>query len=437
MGAQDGARDLTLSRVVGRPPLLQPGWIVFALFTLNPLWWVLGFGGFVWSVGFIPLWWWIAQRRDIRWPPMVGIFVLYMVWCLLTIIRLDRFTRVLSFGFRYTAYLTALGLAVYVYNERRVTRARFVRWISWFWVAAIVGGYVALVVPNAVIKPTLASVVLPQSITSNDFVANLVNPGFAQVQNLFGIAVPRPKTLFPFTNEWGGNVGLLTPFFVASFLYSPLRRERQFGALMLVVALPPMIISVNRGLWISVALTFVLVAFRSFKQGSTFALKMLMGAIVCIGFLIIATPLGGVVGGRLGDSDASTREGIYGEAWQGALESPLLGWGGPRPSENPFSPSIGTHGHFWLVMFAHGFVGLALYMAWVAVTISKSLSRRDPTSMMLACVIIVGGVQMFFYNLLPISIPIILVAIGLYSRTDDDVVRPPVRQLVRSGASRD
>ena len=56
--------------------------------------------------------------------------------------------------------------------------------------------------------------------------------------------------------------------------------------------------------------------------------------------------------------------------------------------------------------------------------------------MMLACVIIVGGVQMFFYNLLPISIPIILVAIGLISRTDDDVVVPPVRQLARSGASR-
>ena len=222
-----------------------------------------------------------------------------MLWCLVTVIRLDRFTRVLSFGFRYTAYLTALGLAIYVYNERRVTRAKFVRWISWFWVAAIIGGYLAFVMPNTVIKPTLASILLPESITSNDFVGNLVRPGFAQVQNLFGVPVPRPKTLFPFTNEWGGNVGLLTPFFVASFLYSPLRRERRFGTIMLIVALPPMIISVNRGLWISVALIFVLVAFRSFKQGNTFALKMLMGAILLIGFLVIATPLGEVVGGRL------------------------------------------------------------------------------------------------------------------------------------------
>jgi hypothetical protein len=37
---------------------------------------------------------------------------------------------------------------------------------------------------------------------------------------------------------------------------------------------------------------------------------------------------------------------------------------------------------------------------------------------MLACVIAVGGVQMFFYNLLPTSLPIILIAIGLISRGD-------------------
>jgi O-antigen ligase len=414
-----------MSRRAGKPPLLPPGWIVFALFGLNPIWWLLGFGGFVWSIAFVPLGFWALRHHGLRRPPMVGMFILYMLWVLVTMVQLDRFTRVLSFSFRYGAYLSALLLAVYVYNERRVTRERFVRWVSYFWIAAILGGYLSFVLPNSRLDPTLASVLLPESIVSNDFVGNLVKPGFAQVQNLFGIDVPRPSTLFPFSNEWGGNVGLLTPFFVASFLFSSVRRERQFGAIMLLVALPPMIISVNRGLWISVALIFVVIAFRNFFQGRTFALKMLVGGIVILGFLIIATPLGDVVAGRLGDSDVSTREGIYSEAWQGLLDSPLLGWGGPRPSENIFSPSIGTHGHFFLVMFAHGFVGLILYTVWVGMTIVQSLSPRDPLSMMLASVIIVGGVQMFFYNLLPFSIPIILIAIGLISRTDEPI-RPAV-----------
>jgi hypothetical protein len=86
-------------------------------------------------------------------------------------------------------------------------------------------------------------------------------------------------------------------------------------------------------------------------------------------------------------------------------------------------------------MFAHGFVGLALYVSWVVMTITRSLSRRDPLSMMLACVIIVGGVQMFFYNLLPTSIPIILAAIGLISRNDQVPPRVPGRGLARVGAS--
>ncbi|MCU1361371.1 MAG: hypothetical protein JWN99_2660, partial [Ilumatobacteraceae bacterium] len=420
MGAQDGPRHLSTVRAIGRPPLLRPGWIVFAVFTLNPVWWLLGFGDFVWPMAAIPLCIWLLLRREIRIPPMVGMFLAFMAWALVTIVRLDRPTRFLSFGFRYFSYITAVGLALYVFNERRVTRTKFIRWISWYWVAAIIGGYVSFIIPNAHVHPTLASVLLPGSITSNDFVGDLVKPGFAQVQNLFGIALPRPKTLFSFTNEWGGNVGLLTPFFVASFLYSTKYKERRFGAIMLVVALPPVIISVNRGLWISVTLIFVIVAYRNFRQGRTFALKLLVIAIALIGLLILVTPLREVVGGRLSDSDASTRAGIYEEAWAGAKASPLMGYGGPRPSANPYSPSIGTHGHFFLVMFSHGFVGLGLYVGWVIQTMISSLRRRDPVSIMLACVIIVGGVQMFFYNLLPTSLPIILTAIGLIAREPDD-----------------
>ena len=92
--------------------------------------------------------------------------------------------------------------------------------------------------------------------------------------------------------------------------------------------------------------------------------------------------------------------------------------GGPRPSANPFSPAIGTHGHLWFAMFSHGLVGLGLYVAWVLASMSRALRPRDPVSMMLACVVIVGGVQMFFYKLVPVSLPIILVAIGLMFRTD-------------------
>ena len=85
-------------------------------------------------------------------------------------------------------------------------------------------------------------------------------------------------------------------------------------------------------------------------------------------------------------------------------------------------------------MFSHGFVGLGLYLTWVLSTIRTAIKPRDQVSLLLACVVIVGGAQMFFYNLLPISIPIVMTAFGLLCRPadDDPVLRP---QLVPLAAS--
>jgi polysaccharide biosynthesis protein PslJ len=360
------------------------------------------------------------------WPPTTPLFVLFILWALVTVFRVDRFTRLLSFGFRYASYLTALGLAVYVYNERRVTRAKFVRWVSWFWVAAIIGGYVGLILPNGRINTTLASLILPQNISKNDFVGNLVRPGFAQVQDLFGLPIPRPKTLFSFTNEWGGNVGLLTPFFVASFLFSAHRRERKFGIIMMIIAIPPMVVSVNRGLWMSLIILGSLLAGRDFLQGRTKPLKYLTGVVMLVTVLLAVTPLGTIIGGRLSESDSSTRSEIYGEAYHGALESPIFGYGGTRPSKNPFSPSIGTHGQVWLVMFSHGFVGLSFYVLWAVGIVWRCWQRRDRVSMLLTTVTVMGLLQMFVYNLLPTSLPIIMVAVGLIVRGPDASEAPTI-----------
>jgi polysaccharide biosynthesis protein PslJ len=394
--------------------------MVVVLFPLNPLWWVLGLGDFAWCVMAVPLWLWILHRRRLDVPASVGLFTVYVAWTLVTAIRLDRFTRVLAFGFRTAAYLTAIGLAIYVHNERLVTRERFVRWVSWFWVAAIAGGYLGLVLPHGRIGTTFASVLLPSSITSNDFVGNLVRPGFAQVQDLGGLAgLARPKTLFSFTNEWGGNVALLTPFFVATYVLSSDPRRRRFGRVALAFAMVPMIASANRGLWLSLAVLLTYLAVRTFFHGSTAVLRALVTIVLGLGVLMAATPLGTVVFDRVTESSADTRVGIYQEAIDGAKASPVLGWGGPRPSENPFSPSIGTHGHLWFVMFSHGFVGLALYGTWLVASLAVVLRPKDPLSIVIAAVPVIGALQIGFYNLLPTSLPIILLAIGLVTRGDD------------------
>lgn len=409
-------------RAIGRPPLLRPGWIVYALFVLNPVFWLMGLGGFIWSMAALPLVGWALLRKNLERPPTVAIFAVYVIWATFTVVRLDRFTRVLTFGYRYAVYVTALSLAYYVYNERRVSRKTFIDWVAMFWVWAIIGGYLGLLFPRVRLRFTLVSLLLPQSISNDEYVGSLVRPRFAQIQNIFGVPIPRPTTLFAFTNDWGGTVGLLTPFFLAATLYSTNPRRHRAGVIGLLLAVPPIILSVNRGLWLSVATIFIVIAVRSFVAGRTAPLKLLAGGILVIAALLMATPIGGIVAGRLSESDAGARAGIYAEAWAGAKQSPILGWGGPRPSENPFSPSVGTHGHLWYAMFAHGFVGLGLYIAWLGWAMFQITRRNDPVSIALASVLFVGAFQMLFYNAFPSPLPIILVAIGLLYRNDDPYV---------------
>jgi hypothetical protein len=414
-----GTARLRSGRAVGRTALLPPGWIVFALFVLNPVFWLMGLAAFMWPMALLPLACWLLVRKDLVRPPAVAIYTVYVLWAGASIIMIDRFTRIMTFGFRYGVYLTALCLAWYVYNERRVRRTTFINWIAMYWVWAIIGGYLGLLFPHVRINVTPANLLLPRSIAGDEFIASLVRPRFAQVQNLFGVPIPRPSTLFAFTNEWGGNVGLLTPFFVAATLYSLDPVKRRLGVIGLAVGVPPMILSVNRGLWLSAGAIFTIVAVRSFLNGRTAPLKMLAGAIVVVAGLIAFTPIGSLVAGRLSESDAGSREGIYHEAWQGALNSPIFGWGGPRPSVNPFSPSVGTHGHIWYAMFSHGFVGLALYAAFLVWAMYRASQRRDPVSIMLASVVYVAALQALFYNMFPSPLPIILCAVGLLFRDDD------------------
>lgn len=404
---------------VSRPPLLPPGWIVFVLFVLYPVFWLLGVAEFIWALAALPLAVWTLTYRHLVRPPAVLLFAIYVAWAAFTVLRIDTLMRLLLFGMRYGVYLTSLGLAYYVYNERRVTRTKFINWIALLWVWAVIGGYLGLLFPRVRLNTTLASVLLPRSISNNEFVGVLVRPRFAQVQTYFGVEIPRPSALFAYTNEWGGNVGLLTPFFVAATLYSPTPWRRRAGVVGLLVSLPPVILSVNRGLWISVGTVLVVVAVRSLVAGRTAPLKLLAGAIVAIVVVMFFTPLGSIVSGRLEEPDAGARSRIYQEAWEGAKRSPVLGWGGPRPSRDPFAPAVGTHGHIWYSMFAHGLVGAALYVAWIGWAAIRVSVRRDVVSIMLASVVFVGAAQMLFYNMFSGSLPIILAAIGLVFRSDD------------------
>lgn len=421
-----GTLPMIASKMATRPPLLRPdvlppGWIVFALYPLYPVLWVLGFSGFAYAIALIPATMWILARPRRTLPPATGLFALYVLWAGASIVRLDRFSRVVVFGLRYAGYLCALALAYYVFYERRVSKSTLIDWVALLWVWAIAGGYLGLLMPDGGFQQTLASTVLPPSLIDNDWIQSMVRPRFAVADALDGAPLPRPAALFTHTNSWAAAVGLLTPFLLASTVCSTNHRRRVVGVALLAAALPVIILSGNRGLWLSLAVLIVAATVQSAVSGRLASVPLALVVLVVATGALVATPLGSVVSGRLagGEASSNTRAGIYGEAWMWTKESPILGWGGPRPSTDPFSPPLGSHGHFWFAMFAHGLIGAGLYVAWIAAALSRSFRRANAVDVMLTAVVAVGFVQMFFYGAFTVPIVTILVAIGLRFRPDD------------------
>ncbi len=157
-----GRSRLRAGRAASRTALLPPGWIVYALFVLYPVFWLMGLAGFMWPMALVPLACWLLVRKDLERPPAVALYTVYVMWAGVTVIMIDRFTRVMTFGFRYGVYLTAMCLAWYVYNERRVRRTTFINWIAMLWVWAIIGGYLGLLFPYVRINVTPANLLLPR-----------------------------------------------------------------------------------------------------------------------------------------------------------------------------------------------------------------------------------------------------------------------------------
>jgi hypothetical protein len=82
------------------------------------------------------------------------------------------------------------------------------------------------------------------------------------------------------------------------------------------------------------------------------------------------------------------------------LQSPLFGYGAPRPSTIAGAPSVGTQGQVWTVMFSNGFPALVLFMAALAWMFIATLRGLSTASMILNTVQLVILVESFFYGVL-------------------------------------
>jgi hypothetical protein len=411
-------------RVGRRSPLLDAAWPLALMTFWMPVAYFLGFSAATWIIPAaafgIPL----VMRRSLRVPGMIVPFALFVAWIPISVLELDAFGSLPVWIYRYLIWVSTLAVFVWLCNTstRKVPTARIVDMLAALWIVLIGFGFLAIIMPTLAV-PSPLQMALPAGLRDQGFIYDLTVIRFAELQVFATGSVPRPAAPLPATNGWGSTVGLLLPFFILSWLNAPRVERRTLGWVICALGVIPIAVSTNRGLWLSIFVALFYFALRQMIRGDArpmLAVGML-GAVALT--LVLFTPLSNVVSARLDNSEASndTRSTVYSEAYEGALESPLIGNAAPKSQEvGSFDPPVGTHGLIWYVMYCHGFAALALIVVALFTLFFATLLARTPTALWAHISILVCITQIPYYGLLP-QFVLVGIAAGICWRENNPV----------------
>ncbi len=395
-------------------------WPVTLMIAALPIWFLLGLAGFTWVVFALPMAASLVRRRDLVVPRYFGLWLLFLVAVVGSSTSIDSGARMAGWLLRFGYYVAGTVFLLYVLNGKEgVSVWRVVRVFVWLWMATVAGGYLAFVVGSLTYASPM-SYLIPAGLRANELIGTLVTPSFAEIQDIIGFPVPRPKAPFPYTNSWGSMLGLLTPFALIAQREPRVGFSERLIRVMLVASIFPAVISLNRGLWLSLGLGFGYVALRLGAAGQSRALRNTILGMMALVLLILVTPLGDLIATCVatGHSNNDRLELVY-DAVGGTLERPVFGWGAPRPNDRNL-PSIGTHGQMWFVMFSYGFVGAIGYVGAFVAWAGSTRRQVSVTGLWCHTVLIIGLVQTFFYLHVPHQMFTMLAAVALALRLQNE-----------------
>lgn len=392
-------------------------WPLWLITAGMPLTYLVGLQGLAWPLVAVVLAGRLLVHRGTRIPWSMVPLVIFVCWAPLSF-SASPVSGLPIFTYRWLLFVGCLALAVWIVNIDRGTlpTQQIVDWMAALWIATIAFGYLAQVLQTLDMPSPMSLLMGP--LGKVDFVARISDWHLADIDEFSATVFARPAAPWSAANSWGAAVGILTPFFVSSWLIDVERRRRRIGLLLLAASSVPIILSANRGLWIGLVLGLVYFTARKALRGRFGALAVLLGAIAVVGTLLVVTPAGSLVQNRISGSDDSdtSRSQLYEDAFQGAQESPLVGNGVPRTTDYyTNSPPVGTHGLLWYLMFIHGFVGLALFLGWLVIEVFRSGQVVTPLGWWTHLSLVIGLIQVPYYGLLP-HVMLLGVAVGLSHR---------------------
>lgn len=393
-------------------------WAIVPWTVLMPVAYLLGLGAVVWLAPAVALVVLVFGGRPVRVPWRTLPLIVLAAWIPITAVSVHGAGSLAVFAYRWLLWIATLGGIIVLANTSgtRLPTRWVVDRLADLWIVLVGFGYLALAAPGFAVASPFGRL-LPGSLASNEFVTDLTIVRFAELQRFIGGSVPRPAAPMIATNGWGSTLAILTPCFILSWLLADDRRRRRAGWWLVAAAVPPFAVSTNRGAALSLAVGLTYVAIRAAVRGNARPIAAITLATGIAVVVVVLTPLGTVVATRLAGAEASnsTRENLYGLAWERTQESPLIGHG--EPVANAPDPPIGTHGLVWYAMVAHGLPGFALLVIALVALLVGSFGARTRTGIWVHAAIVIGVIQTPFYGLLP-QIVVLGVAAGVCWREE-------------------
>ncbi|ADD40659.1 O-antigen ligase family protein [Stackebrandtia nassauensis] len=434
---------------VGRHGLLRgPGAPLTWLLLFFPLWWALGLGGLIFFIVAVPMAISLLRRDRVEIPPGFGIWLLFCLVVLVSAVAIGLTPegtmagswtgRVFGVAFRLVGYASATIICLYTVNlsESDFPRRRLVNLLAATGVITVVGGLLGTVAGHLEFTSPMEAL-LPESLASDQFVQSLVHPQAAQVMDFLGYETPRPAAPWGYTNTWGNMLAIAAPWIAVAVACYPVRPRVKYAAVaILAVALIPTVYSMNRGLWLNLAVAGVFVAVRFLACGRWWPLTVLAVTGVVALAAVLVTPLGQIVAARAANGHSDDGRGYATmRALAAVPESPILGFGSTRQTVGSGESiavgptkecprcggrTLGGNGQLWQVLFAHGVTGALAFVGFFVAVLWRFRRDHSAIGIVASVVMVLSLTSMFYYNALVAPLVITLLCYALLWRNERD-----------------
>lgn len=427
-----------------RPSTWPAYWPLLAVVVPYPIWWLLGISNVIWIAMAVPLAYQLLRYRPLRLPRGSAWWALFTTWVLFGAAALwidapsgvpgGGADRIPVYVVRLAWLISATIVMLWAYNTpaHEAPDRKVVRIVGWMFVVSTAGGLLGVVASTLELR-SVAQIVLPDQLQTTSFVRGVIGIPVASIQDIIGTEAGRPVAPFAFANSWGANLSMFLPFFVVGWCGRNAGWKRWPAMAVVAAAIVPTVVSLNRGLWVSLLLGAAYLFVRTLLRGKV--LPALIGAVV---LLALAVPLAGgqlgdIVESRLANPHSNERRGGLLESTVGdtVSASPVIGFGSTRDFRGSYAsiaggatpecpgcrvPPLGTQGQLWYVIFATGLIGTVFFLAFYANQVVHHWRSRSSTEAIGVAVLLFLAVQLLVYDTMDIPMMTVMLAIGLMER---------------------